>query len=64
MPKPKINEGESDFMERCMESEEAKQDFPDQDQRLAFCQSQWQEKQNNALDCHQVYLKVKTMIGL
>ena len=44
MPSPRDNETRDDFLSRCMGSAEANQDFPDQDQRYAFCNSQWVNK--------------------
>lgn len=44
MPEPKPNESKEDFIERCMGDEEAKEDFPNIEQRLAFCESQWDNK--------------------
>jgi len=41
MPKPRSGENRDDFLERCMGDEEAISDFPDPDQRYAFCNSQW-----------------------
>lgn len=39
-PTPREGESTDDFIGRCMGSEEAMEDFPDQDQRLAFCFSE------------------------
>lgn len=44
MPKPRKNEKESDFISRCMGDAEAKSDFPNKDQRLAFCYSTWRDR--------------------
>ena len=44
MPSPRDNETKDNFLSRCMGSAEANQDFPDQDQRYAFCNSQWVNK--------------------
>jgi len=41
MPSPSGNEGHDAFIERCMADSEARNDFPNADQRLAFCESQW-----------------------
>jgi hypothetical protein len=37
MPTPREDENEADFVNRCMGDEEAISDFPDNEQRLAFC---------------------------
>lgn len=44
MPLPKPNEGESqdDFISRCMSDDQAVEDFPDNDQRLAVCHDIWE----------------------
>ena len=44
MPKPRANETERDFLTRCMLDDESRTDFPDSDQRLAFCYSQYENK--------------------
>lgn len=43
MPSPQAGESKDGFISRCMGSAEAKEDFPDRDQRLAFCYSQWDD---------------------
>ena len=42
LPKPTPGESQKDFIARCMS--DAKSEFPDQDQRLAVCYTQWREK--------------------
>ena len=44
MPKPRPSETREEFISRCMGDEEARRDFPDQAQRAAFCNSQWENK--------------------
>lgn len=44
MPKPGTSETEDEFISRCMSDDEASSDFPDEDQRFAFCMSQWEGK--------------------
>ncbi len=41
MPTPTANEDRDEFVDRCMSDPEARRDFPDADQRLAFCESQY-----------------------
>ena len=43
MPEPTADETQDEFISRCMADEESMTDFPDQDQRLAFCFSTWNE---------------------
>lgn len=45
MPEPTAGETEDEFIARCMGDEESMTDFPDPDQRLAFCFSTWQSAQ-------------------
>lgn len=47
MPSPKKGEPRSKFISRCMSDDEAKRDFPDQEQRAAFCYSQWKRRHGN-----------------
>lgn len=49
MPTPRSGESQSEFVSRCMGSSEAQRDFPDQDQRLAFCYSQWRRKKSDEM---------------
>ena len=44
MPSPRKGEDKSGFVSRCMSDEESKKTFPDQKQRVAFCNSQWGNK--------------------
>ena len=39
--KPKDNEDKGDFIERCMGDDGMKEEFPDNDQRLAVCHARW-----------------------
>ena len=42
MPTPKKDEERKDFLDRCMGDDEAVTDYPDEAQRFAFCNSQWE----------------------
>lgn len=44
MPSPNKDEKRDDFISRCMSDEEAKRDFPNSKQRVAFCISKWEDK--------------------
>ncbi len=50
MPNPNKGEHEAEFLSRCMASPESNKSFPRQDQRYAFCMSQWKrnDKQTEA----------------
>jgi len=50
MPTPNQGETERHFIARCVIDDEARRDFPDADQRLAFCYSQYENKDENYLD--------------
>lgn len=49
MPLPKPNEGESrdDFMTRCMGNPTMNEEYPDNEQRAAVCNSQWRKAQDD-----------------
>lgn len=47
LPKPNDNESRQDFISRCMGNEVMNRDFPDNDQRMAVCQRQWEENKMN-----------------
>ncbi len=47
MPVPNNVEDRESFIERCMIDDESNADFPDTDQRYAFCNSQWENKDKN-----------------
>ena len=44
MPSPRKGETKKGYISRCMSSEEAQRDFPDSKQRVAFCNSKWENK--------------------
>lgn len=44
LPTPGDEESKSDFIDRCMGNEFAVEDFPDESQRRAVCESKWEEK--------------------
>lgn len=48
MPKPTPNETKDEFLNRCMGDEEAVNDFPENDQRYAVCNSMWEESKMSA----------------
>jgi hypothetical protein len=45
MPYPVSGESWREFVARCMSDDEAVEDFPDTDQRLAFCSSVWERRE-------------------
>jgi len=48
MPTPTDLETEEEFITRCMSDEEAQETFPNEEQRLAFCYSVWDEEEQKA----------------
>ena len=44
MPDPRSEETKDEFVSRCMGDAEARDTFPNSDQRAAFCNSQWEEQ--------------------
>jgi HK97 family phage prohead protease len=44
MPDPLSNENRDEFLDRCMSDQEATTDFPSNEQRYAFCNSQWDNR--------------------
>ena len=44
MPSPRKGETKKDFVSRCMSSDKSKKSFPNSDQRVAFCYSQFESK--------------------
>lgn len=44
MPTPNYNENRNQFLNRCMSDAESMSDFPSNDQRYAFCNSQWDNR--------------------
>lgn len=41
LPKPRKNENENNFVERCMGDPKMVQEYPDSKQRVAVCHTQW-----------------------
>lgn len=41
LPEPKVGESKSDFVSRCMDDPTAKADFPNTNQRVAVCYTQF-----------------------
>lgn len=42
LPEKQPNENKDDFISRCMSDNVMTKEFPDTDQRLAVCNSQWE----------------------
>ena len=46
LPKPTAGESHDNFMSRCMGDETMQSEYPDNDQRYAVCQTQWESKKS------------------
>lgn len=44
LPRPSENESRDTFISRCMGNDTMNNDFPDNDQRMAVCQRQWEDR--------------------
>lgn len=42
LPEPNTDEDRGEFIERCLQDDTAKDEFPEQPQRFAVCQSKWE----------------------
>lgn len=59
LPKPKQDEGRDEFVARCMSDTSMLDDFPDNDQRLAVCFGQWDDKGIGHMDYKYCDFEVK-----
>lgn len=50
MPKPRADENESDWMDRCMADPTMNDEFPDNDQRAAVCHQIWRDRSEDVND--------------
>ncbi len=41
LPKPRKGESKKDFISRCMSNKAMQREFPEQEQRVAVCHTQW-----------------------
>ena len=64
MPTPNTNEDRIDFINRCMGDSESVTDFPDTNQRYAFCVSQWNNQDKKIMDIKELdFAKKKAMLN-
>lgn len=49
MPTPRKDETRDEFVDRCMGDAEANRDFPERDQRFAFCNSTFRRSRGRGL---------------
>jgi len=45
IPKPKIGEGQDDFISRCMSDDVMNQEYPENEQRAGVCHTRWKTKE-------------------
>ena len=50
LPKPKVTDTHDEFMDRCTANPTMNEEYPDDDQRYAVCESQWEKGQKMAED--------------
>lgn len=50
LPKPNAGESQDEFVERCMSNDAMKEEFPDNDQRLAVCYQRWKDKDQKSFE--------------
>jgi len=50
LPKPKADESQDEFVARCMGAEAMKEEFPDNDQRLAVCFQRWKDRESKSAE--------------
>lgn len=48
LAKPTKKESKKEFIARCMSDEKTKKEFPNNKQRLAVCNTQWDEKKEKS----------------
>jgi len=60
IPAPNSGEAEGDFMARCMSNETMRQEYPEQDQRAAVCNSQWKKRDDKMAKKLQMPADLKT----
>lgn len=47
-PEPQTDEGHDAFMDRCMSDDVMQEEYPEEDQRLAVCETQWEKDRAQA----------------
>lgn len=55
LPKPSDDESEAQFIDRCMDDETMIEDFPDSDQRLGVCFSQWRAEDDKGIQMDKIF---------
>jgi len=60
IPKPRPDEARADFMKRCMGDSVMNSEYPDNSQRAAICNSQWERRGGRSM----AHVRVKSIEGL
>lgn len=60
MPEPRSGETKDAFISRCMGDSESMKDFPETDQRFAFCNSKWEQVKKEADEIEKTHTGVMT----
>ena len=63
MPAPRENEIQDAFISRCMSDGEAKNSFPDEKQRVAFCHSQCKNKKSKSTRMDELLESIKATLS-
>ena len=50
LPTPNKNEEKQEFLERCMSNNKMKEEFPNNSNRYAVCNTKWEEKEEGEED--------------
>lgn len=58
--KPKDGENKKDFLERCMSNKTMNEDYPDNKQRYAVCNSQWERKSASSISDDSIEVRTFT----
>jgi len=61
---PKSGETQDDFIARCMSNDTMKEEFPDNDQRLAVCFQKWRDKDKKSLIMPQVERRINDSLEI
>lgn len=59
LPSPRTGEKKDDFIERCMGDDTMVEEYPDDAQRRAVCETQWDDKDGNAMKKFEIKAKNK-----
>ena len=62
LPKPKSDEDKDAFLSRCMGDDVMNEEYPEEDQRFAVCQAQWdKKKESKAMKTEETPAKIQSL---